>query len=76
MARLHPPATFLIPASLGVQGGGFVGIFVGFGLSASTGMAFGVIRRMREAVWSVLGYTFLVAWRGSGGSDRSAPTPT
>ncbi len=61
-------ATFLIPASLGIQEGGFVGIFVGFGLGAGTGLAFGLVRRMREALWAVLGYAFLVAWRPAAAS--------
>lgn len=56
-------ATFLIPASLGVQEGGFVGIFLAFGLSAGAGLTFGLIRRMREAVWTAAGFAFLVAWR-------------
>ena len=57
-------ATFLVPASVGAQEGGFVGIFVAFGLGAGTGLTFGLIRRMREAAWTALGYAFLVAWRG------------
>jgi glycosyltransferase 2 family protein len=63
-------ATFLVPASLGVQEGGFVGLFVAFGLGAETGLTFGLIRRVREAVWAALGYAFLVAWRGR--PDRTA----
>ncbi len=59
-------ATFLIPASLGVQEGGFVGIFLGFGLGASAGLAFGVVRRVREAVWALVGFAFLTAWGGAG----------
>ncbi|HEV8306411.1 MAG TPA: lysylphosphatidylglycerol synthase domain-containing protein [Methylomirabilota bacterium] len=61
-------ATFLIPASLGIQEGGFVGIFLGFGLSAGAGLAFGLVRRLRELLWAVAGYTILVAWRGPRGS--------
>ncbi|MBI3456211.1 MAG: flippase-like domain-containing protein [Candidatus Rokubacteria bacterium] len=64
-------ATFLIPASLGVQEGGFVGIFVGFGLGAGAGLAFGLIRRIREILWAVVGYAFLVAWRGPRGAAIS-----
>jgi putative membrane protein len=65
-------ATFLIPSSLGVQEGGFVGIFVGLGLGAEAGLAFGVIRRVREAVWAALGYGLLVAWRGARGAAPGA----
>lgn len=56
-------ATFLIPASLGVQEGGLVGILVGLGLGAGTGLAFGLVRRLREAAWALVGYSFLLAWR-------------
>ena len=41
-------ATFLVPASLGVQEGGFVVTFVALGLSAADGVAFGLVRRLRE----------------------------
>jgi putative membrane protein len=66
-------ATFLVPASVGAQEGGFVGIFVAFGLGAETGLTFGLIRRLREVAWAVLGYAFLVAWRGrpDGTSERN-----
>lgn len=64
-------ATFLIPASLGVQEGGFVGIFLGFGLGASAGLAFGVVRRLREAAWAAVGFAFLAAW----GGPRQRPAP-
>jgi uncharacterized protein (TIRG00374 family) len=60
-------ATFLIPASLGAQEGGFVGIFLGLGLSGSTAVTFGVIRRVREVAWAAFGYGVLAAWRRSGG---------
>jgi hypothetical protein len=37
---------------------------VAFGLGAEAGLTFGLIRRLREAVWAALGYAFLVVWRG------------
>jgi putative membrane protein len=64
-------ATFLIPGSLGAQEGGFVAVFLGYGLSASTGLAFGLLRRLREALWAAIGFTVLAAW--GGGSPRGAP---
>jgi hypothetical protein len=68
-------ATFLIPASVGAQEGGFVGVFVAFGLGAEAGLTFGLIRRLREVVWAALGYAFLVAWRGqSDGAGRNTTT--
>jgi glycosyltransferase 2 family protein len=64
-------ATFLIPASLGVQEGGFVGIFLALGLDAGAGLTFGLVRRVRELAWALVGYGFLVAWRDS--RDPTAP---
>ena len=55
-------ATFLVPASLGVQEGGFVGISVGFGLGAEAALAFGLVRRVRELAWTAAGYGVLAAW--------------
>lgn len=65
-------ASFLIPAAMGVQEGGLVAIFVGFGLSAGAGLALGLVRRLREAVWAALGYAVLALWRGVRGP---APEP-
>jgi putative membrane protein len=56
-------ATFLIPASLGVQEGGLVGIFLALELSAGTGLTFALVRRLREAAWTAAGFAFLVVWR-------------
>lgn len=55
-------ASFLIPASLGTQEGGLVTIFVACGLSAQAGLTFGLVRRLREAVWTAVGYAVLAAW--------------
>jgi putative membrane protein len=65
-------ATFMIPASLGAQEGAFVAIFLGYGLSAGAGLAFGLVRRLREALWAAIGFAVLAAW---GGGRRSAPHP-
>ena len=56
-------ATFLIPASLGVQEGGFVVTFVALGLSASDGVAFGLVRRLRELVWIAVGLALFAVGR-------------
>lgn len=57
-------ASFLVPASIGVQEGSLVAIFAGFGLGAGAGLAFGLVRRLREAVWAAAGYVVLAAWPG------------
>jgi putative membrane protein len=56
-------ATFLVPASLGVQEGGFVVTFVALGLSAADGVAFGLVRRLRELVWVAVGLAFFAVSR-------------
>ena len=66
---------FLIPASIGVLEGGLVGIFAMLGLAPSTGLAFGVARRFREAVWILLGYACLAVMRGPAASDPGDGTP-
>jgi len=57
-------AGFLVPASLGIQEGGLVAIFAALGLGGPLGLAFGVIRRIREATWILVGYACLAAWGG------------
>jgi putative membrane protein len=59
-------ASFLVPAALGVQEGGLVGIFVGFGLEAGTGLAFGLVRRLREVAWAAVGFGILAVWPRKG----------
>lgn len=54
-------ASFMIPASLGVQEGGNVLLFAGLGLTPGAAMAFSILRRLREAVWSVVGF-LLLSW--------------
>jgi putative membrane protein len=56
-------ATFLVPASLGVQEGGFAVTFVALGLSATDGVAFGLVRRLRELVWVAVGLALFVVGR-------------
>jgi glycosyltransferase 2 family protein len=57
-------AGFLIPASLGIQEGGLVAIFAALGLGGPLGLAFGAVRRIREATWILVGYACLAAWGG------------
>src|SRR3989442_1143628 len=49
-------ATFLVPASVGAQEGGYVVTFVALGLPASTAVAFGLARRVREILWIAVGF--------------------
>jgi putative membrane protein len=66
-------ATFLVPASLGVQEGGFAVTFVALGLSATDGVAFGLVRRLRELVWVAVGLALFVVGRRPIAAASSAP---
>ncbi len=48
-------ATFFLPMDIGVEEGGAVAAFVALGLSAATGLSFGLVRRIRELAWTAVG---------------------
>lgn len=50
---------FLVPAKAGTQEGGKVLIFTLLGLPPAKGLALGIVRRLRELSWSVVGLTIL-----------------
>lgn len=54
-------ASFLIPARLGAQEAGDVAVFVALGLGAPAGLAFTLVRRLREATWAALGLATLAS---------------
>ncbi len=56
-------ATFLVPASVGVLEGGYVAMFAPLGLAASVAIAFGLVRRVREVVWIVVGLVIVAGLR-------------
>jgi uncharacterized protein (TIRG00374 family) len=66
---------FLIPASLGVLEGGIVGLFALLRMDPATGLAFGVVRRIREAAWILAGYACLALLRARRSGTASAPGP-
>jgi uncharacterized protein (TIRG00374 family) len=66
---------FLIPASLGVLEGGIVGLFGLLRMDPATGLAFGVVRRIREAAWILAGYACLALLRGRRSGAASRPGP-
>jgi putative membrane protein len=57
-------ATFMVPASIGALEGGHVAIFTALGLGGTTGLAFSIVRRIREATWIGVGFLALGAYRG------------
>jgi putative membrane protein len=67
-------AGFLIPGALGVQEGALVGILAALGLPPSLGLAFGVVRRIRDVLWDLIGYGCLAAWGGVG-TPTTEPAP-
>jgi glycosyltransferase 2 family protein len=54
---------FFVPGKLGTQEGGKVLIFMSLGLPPVSGLAFGLIRRIREIVWAGVGMVFLTTFR-------------
>ena len=54
-------ATFFVPASLGPLEGANAAAFTAFGWAASAGLAFTLVRRVRQAVWIGVGVAILVA---------------
>lgn len=54
-------AGFLVPGSLGIQEGGIVGIAALLGIPSDTGLALGLVRRIREGTFIALGYACLAA---------------
>jgi uncharacterized protein (TIRG00374 family) len=47
--------TSFIPGSVGGQEGGIIAIFVSLKLSASIALTFGILRRLRELIWTGAG---------------------
>lgn len=51
--------TFFVPARLGVVESSRALIFAALGLPAASGLAYGIVRRLRELAWIALGYAIL-----------------
>jgi uncharacterized protein (TIRG00374 family) len=64
-------ASFMVPASLGALEGGYVVFFEAFGLGAASGLAYVLVRRLREITWAVVGFLALGV---SGRATMRAPT--
>lgn len=56
---------FMVPAKMGTQEAGKTAIFHGLGYQASQGLAFGLIRHIREFCWAALGFAFYAVNRRS-----------
>ena len=55
LSNLIDGMTFIVPAKVGTQEAGKTIIFLGLGLPASAGFAFGVVRHIREVIWAAAG---------------------
>jgi uncharacterized protein (TIRG00374 family) len=63
-------AAFLVPGYLGALEAGHMAIFAALGLGAPAGLSFTLIRRVREAAWTALGFLLLAPLKAQ------APPPT
>lgn len=59
-------AALIVPASLGVQEGGQILVFLAFGLEAPLAMSFSLLRRARELVWVAFGLGVLIQAQATG----------
>ena len=51
----------MVPAKIGTQEAGKIAIFAGLGLPAARGLAFGLVRHVRELSWAAAGF-LIYAW--------------
>lgn len=63
IASVIKAAAFLIPGNVGMQEGSNLAIFTALGLSAAAGLAFSILRRLRELGWAALGLLVLSRWQ-------------
>ena len=67
-------ASFMVPASLGALEGGYVAFFAAYGLGATAGLSYVLVRRLREIAWIVVGLLAVgVAGRAAAVPDAAAP---
>ena len=66
-------AAFLVPGYLGALEAGHVAIFAALGLGAPAGLSFTLIRRVREAAWTGLGFLLLAPQRAQAPPTADKP---
>jgi hypothetical protein len=64
---------FFVPAKIGTQEGGKIAVFSLLGLPARFGLAFGIVRHVREVLWAVTGLLIYGARRRASAVSRSKP---
>ena len=62
-------ATFVVPGSVGVLEGGYAATFAALGFGSTAGVAFSLVRRIREVFWVAVGLTVFAVMR-----PATAPT--
>jgi uncharacterized protein (TIRG00374 family) len=79
LAVMIEGALFFVPARMGTQEGGRVLVFLALGLNPATGLALGLVRRLRELAWAAVGLALLGRFqrspqRGDAGPNLSGIT--
>jgi putative membrane protein len=64
---------FFVPAKAGTQEGGKVLIFTLLGLDPAKGLALGIVRRIRELTWAMIGLAILSRWQLAGSRITGRP---
>ena len=67
MTALIKGSVSFVPGGLGVQEGGYLVFLMALGYGEVTGIAFAVIRRIREIIWILIGLLFLAVLRDKAG---------
>jgi uncharacterized protein (TIRG00374 family) len=66
-------ASFMVPAHLGALEGGYVATFIALALPAPLALSFTLVRRVREAAWTGIGFLALAALGSRGLVTAGAP---
>jgi glycosyltransferase 2 family protein len=72
LAVLVEGALFFVPSRVGVQEGGFYAIFAALGLDPVQGFTLGLVRRLRELTWGLVGLMILGFFRRRIGNAPAA----
>ncbi len=79
ISNIIDAAFFMVPGKIGTQEAGKTAIFKALGLPAAQGLAFGLIRHVRELVWASAGFALYAlnqrrpGRRGPGDGSPAAP---
>lgn len=74
LSNIVDAVMFMVPAKVGTQEGGKALIFKGLGYTAAEGLAFGLVRHLREFCWAGTGF-LMYAWHRRRALARGLPLP-